>query len=73
MAKESEAAISTSAIQNSLKKEVNMEKSQVMYRVIRTSITLYLVFLRVLKRIKVKRIGSFILKSVLLCPTEDLR
>ena len=52
MAKESEAAISTSAIQNSLKKEVNMEKSQVMYRVIRTSITLYLVFLRVLKRIK---------------------
>lgn len=54
MAKESEAAISTSAIQNSLKKEVNMEKSQVMYRVIRTSITLYLVFLRVLKRIKVK-------------------
>ena len=50
MAKESEAAISTSAIQNSLKKEVNMEKSQVMYRVIRTSITLYLVFLRVLKK-----------------------
>ena len=73
MAKESEAAISTSAIQNSLKKEVNMEKSQVMYRVIRTSITLYLVFLRVLKRIKVKRIGSFILNNVLLCPTEDLR
>ena len=62
VAKVSDATISAIAIQNSLKKEVNMEKSQVKYRETRTNITLYLVFLRVLKltRSKVKR--TFILK-----------